>query len=405
MKSAATFLLAARQCEIGELEALSQTSELVGVIARLIHELQRERGTSNVYLASHGERFAAQRLAQVDQSTRLEGEVRGQFHTLDTDATRARNGARLFSRVAIVLHALDGLPALRDSVGRQALTPRESTAAYTRLVSGLLAVVFEAADSASDPQVSRALVSMFNFMQGKEFAGQERAFGAAVFASGRIDAAGRQQWLHLVESQQACFHVFTDFSDPAILAADLASQDAELVARLERLRRIGTTSTAALDPELSRAWYDCCTDRIDAMKIVEDLLSAHLRDLCAERISLARAELRDQSAMLESLWRGASVAGEGTAYGPHIERSLVAMVHEQSQRLLAVSAELETVRASLNERKLIERAKGVLMAERHLTEEDAHKALRRMAMNQNKRLADIAQAVLSMAEMLPGSPR
>ena len=41
------------------------------------------------------------------------------------------------------------------------------------------------------------------------------------------------------------------------------------------------------------------------------------------------------------------------------------------------------------------------MAHRQLSEHEAHKTLRQMAMNQNRRLVDVAQAVLAMAEILP----
>ena len=54
MKSGLSFLLAARQCEITELEQLAQSSDVVGVIGRLTHALQRERGLANLYLASNG---------------------------------------------------------------------------------------------------------------------------------------------------------------------------------------------------------------------------------------------------------------------------------------------------------------------------------------------------------------
>ncbi|RYG50854.1 antitermination regulator, partial [archaeon] len=64
MKSGLTFLIAARRCEINDLEQLSRTSALVNVTGRLVHALQRERGISNVLLASKGERFAAQRMDQ-----------------------------------------------------------------------------------------------------------------------------------------------------------------------------------------------------------------------------------------------------------------------------------------------------------------------------------------------------
>jgi AmiR/NasT family two-component response regulator len=77
------------------------------------------------------------------------------------------------------------------------------------------------------------------------------------------------------------------------------------------------------------------------------------------------------------------------------------MVQEQSQRLQAMSDELQTVRASLNERKVVERAKGLLMAHRRLSEEDAHKMLRQTAMNQKRRLVDVAESMLAMADYLP----
>jgi AmiR/NasT family two-component response regulator len=95
------------------------------------------------------------------------------------------------------------------------------------------------------------------------------------------------------------------------------------------------------------------------------------------------------------------VAPADAALAPQIGRSVLELVRAQTQRLQAMSAELDAVRASLNERKLIERAKGLLMAHRHLREDEAHRLLRETAMNQNKRLVDVAEAVLAMADMLP----
>ncbi len=399
MNSGLNFLIAARQCEISELEQLALTSDLVSVIGRLVHALQRERGISNVFLGSRGTRFCEQLCLQVADCEAVQAEVRLRFDALDTDASHVRNGARLFSRIAFVLHALDGLPALRQRIEAQTLTPPEATAAFVRLIAGLLNVVFEAADSATDPEISHALVALFHFMQGKEFAGQERALGAATFASGRTDPARQQQWQHLIESQETCFQVFHDFSDAALRAAWHANRPVETVVELERLRRVAATARAGapLDPNASQPWYEHCTARIDAMKVVEDLLAANLRLLCERRIAQARAELRDQQAILDELQ---SEDQPPALLGPHLERSILGMVQEQSRRLQAMSDELETARAALNERKLIERAKGLLMASRKIGEEEAHKMLRDTAMNQGRRLVDVAEAVLAMSDYL-----
>jgi response regulator NasT len=54
----------------------------------------------------------------------------------------------------------------------------------------------------------------------------------------------------------------------------------------------------------------------------------------------------------------------------------------------------------LDERKLIERAKGLLMKARGLDEESAYRALRRMAMDQNRRIGEVARSVIDMADLI-----
>jgi hypothetical protein len=402
MKSGSSFLLAARQCEIAELELLARTCELVGVIARLIHALQRERGITNVFLASRGVRFASQLAQQARECILTEREARQHLERLQTQPDQVRNGARLFSRVALVLHGLDALPALRARIVRHAVTPGDATAVFVKLVAGLLAAVFEAADSATDPDISRALVAMFNYMQGKEFAGQERAFGARVFAAGFIDDAGRQHWRHLIESQQACLETFATFCGPELQRAEQTARHDEALAQIEQLRQVGATVHAELDPELSDRWYEACTARIDAMKTIEDRITVHLRGLCERRIAQANAELHDQRMLLQMLASEAEAETGGPAsWGPQLERSMSTLLHEQSRRLQAMSDALDAARASLQERKVVERAKGLLMAQHHMSEDDAYKALRQTAMDQKRRLADVANTVLALAGALP----
>jgi hypothetical protein len=392
VKSALNYLLIARQCEIAELERLARTSDLVNTIGRFVHALQRERGMSNIFLASQGERFAAMRLEQIPQCDALLEEVTSAFSALAHDAAQVRHGARLFNRIAVVLDGAAGLPTLRERVAARSVELQDALAAYVRLIGALLAVVFEAADSAGDPEISRALVAMFHFMQGKEFAGQERAHGAAVFARGRIDTPVLQHWRHLVEQQHHCFDVFAEFAEHSLAHAERSSHDHGAIVQIERMRRIGqSTATPSMDESLVDAWYECCTTRLDAMRHVEDLLAHHLKVLCERKIGAAR------ETSLAPV--GTNVDAPGLI-GPQLERSVIDMVNEHARKLQAVSDELETVRSALNERKLVERAKGVLMANRNITEDEAYRALRQMAMNQKRRIADVAEAVLSIAGTL-----
>lgn len=62
--------------------------------------------------------------------------------------------------------------------------------------------------------------------------------------------------------------------------------------------------------------------------------------------------------------------------------------------------ELADAKTALGERKIIERAKGILMKMRGLSEEEAFSLLRQSAMNEKKKMADIAQSVVTAASLL-----
>lgn len=437
MKTALCFLQAARRAEMAELERLARTAALVDAVGDLVHGLQRERGLANRYLALHHPPHtpATDSLddpahlpwtTQAQHCLTLEALVRQAFDaTPAAQAAQLAQSARLYARMAYALQGLDALPQLRSLISQRQLHHRQTTEAYIKLIAGLLAVVFEAADSAADPAISRLLVALFNHMQGKEWAGQERAVGTAMWASGQADADTHQRLQHLIELQDKCLRVFADFAPPAVLQLTARPAHARHQTELEHLRQqaLAAPDGAALDPELSTTWFDCCTARIDDLKVVEDRLTQELVALCQQRMTLAQQELErlqrwahgqgeDQPTASALAFFAATpalepapFAGEANPHTAHprheVERSILDLVHEQSQRLQAMEAELDTVRASLNERKLIERAKGVLMARRRLSEEDAHRFLRQTAMSQNRRLVDVADALLSMADVLP----
>jgi response regulator NasT len=76
----------------------------------------------------------------------------------------------------------------------------------------------------------------------------------------------------------------------------------------------------------------------------------------------------------------------------------VAVAH--FNRYHAMREELERARLSLVERKTVDRAKGLLMEQKGIGEEAAYKLLRKLAMDQNKRIGEVAQDLLTYAKAL-----
>lgn len=431
MRASLHYLIAARRCEITELQQLLHSSALVRQLAVLVHVLQKERGLSNIVLASGGTQGLAALHQQHQACDSAISRLQALLERLDMAALHGGHGARLFNHLAYALQGLDALPGLRRCVNQLSLDADACTAAYMRLVAGLLAVVFETADSASQPGISRLLVAMFHCMQGKELAGQERATGAAAFAAGQCSAARQQHWLQLIDAQERCLQVFADCAPETVRTAWQASESqCPAQATLERLRRIACTAAAGspLDTEQGPAWFDACSTRLDGLHAVEMQLADALEQRCHSLLHSAERALAQPESLLQAPAPepadpvGAALpaffrcpepvhpraqgsplvqTGMGTGLAPQLEQSMLDLVQEQAQRLQAMHTELRRARDALTERKTLERAKSLLMTHRQLSESEAHKLLRQTAMNQNRRLLDVAEAVLAMAELLP----
>jgi two-component system, response regulator / RNA-binding antiterminator len=80
---------------------------------------------------------------------------------------------------------------------------------------------------------------------------------------------------------------------------------------------------------------------------------------------------------------------------PILDVALARFQHEQGLR-----QELADAKGELQERKVIERAKGLLMKRQNLTEPQAYEKLRKAAMDKGLRLADVAQRMLDVADLL-----
>jgi response regulator NasT len=85
---------------------------------------------------------------------------------------------------------------------------------------------------------------------------------------------------------------------------------------------------------------------------------------------------------------------------PHRIKPILQTAVARFQDFQALRMELAETKTTLAERKLLDRAKGILMKQRGMSEEQAYQALRKLAMNRNKRIAEVADAVIAASELL-----
>ena len=80
---------------------------------------------------------------------------------------------------------------------------------------------------------------------------------------------------------------------------------------------------------------------------------------------------------------------------PVVELAMARFDEEQTLR-----DELKQAKSKLQERKLIEKAKGIIMAKRQVREDEAYQSLRKLAMDRNQRIADVAEDVINVSKLL-----
>lgn len=195
-------------------------------------------------------------------------------------------------------------------------------------------------------------------------------------------------------------------SDPALAEGD---EHAQAQAERSRLLRIGLleagynlVATLPADPFLTERLAQLQADLVivDAESDARDALEHVVMATRDERRPIVMfTSDEDTSHVHEAVDAGVTAyIVDGLAaerIRPILTVALARFRHQE-----ALLAELDNARGELQERKLIDRAKGLLMERQNLTEPKAYAKLRKAAMDKGVKLADIAQQMIDMAELL-----
>ncbi|BBW22147.1 nitrate- and nitrite sensing domain-containing protein [Enterobacter kobei] len=383
---ATEWLQRARLMRREQLSKLAELNVLVHGISQLVHMLQCERGASNVWLCSQGKLYAPECKASralVDENLAALNTILGKQSLLP--------GSAVCERIGNALHTLDTLPALRDGVSQQTLTAPQAMEHYSRMLRHLLSIVPQLNDSIDDPQIAGRCVALYSLMQGKELAGQERALGAIGFTQGFFDDVTRQRLVDRIDGQQACFEIFLSHSQADVQTT--FSLNCQPDRETEQLRRVACTRQPAADNgHTALAWFALQTARLEHLRALEETIIADLMVAVDERIQ------RD-----EVYPHPADELEDPLAHYP--DKPLLPLVRQQAREIEQLSRQLASLRDTLEERKTIDKAKSVLMTHQNMSEEQAWTTLRKMAMDKNQRMVDIARALLTVKSVWQITPK
>ena len=237
-------------------------------ISALVHELQKERGLSNGYVASHGERFGVALEAQ---------------SALTDQALRALEVARkgqLAVAIRPLLAQLSVLLELRQQVNTLTLSRDVVVDRYTLTISRLFDLM--SAHLIADDGMLRSQLAFIAFLQAKEMAGQERALLTAILTSGDFGSFSRMAAYHRIRAvEETHLQQFAQFAAAdaqtglqAIIGQPY-SVEAESIRR--RVVAAGHSGYQSAKPTIAlpnaESWFALSSQKIDAMKSLEDVIS------------------------------------------------------------------------------------------------------------------------------------
>lgn len=258
---------------VSELDSLTELSDLAVTVSAFVHEAQKERGASGLYMGSGGTNFA-DKLA--DQRAVTEG-PRAELPTFLASFNASAFGADFERALSTSRGFVDDLNGHRASVDALSIPNSEGIGFYTRMNAAHLDVIAHIGGLSDNAELSRLVAGYVNFLQGKERAGQERAVMSTVFATGHFEGNFFNRFSQLVTEQNTYQRVFESFATPEQIAFSESTVVGSNVDAVDQMR--ATAFERAAEAELGvdgGVWFDSITAKINLLKEVENRLSDDL---------------------------------------------------------------------------------------------------------------------------------
>ena len=217
-----------------EMSGVATLTDLAGHVCAYVHETQKERGATGMFMGSGGTKF----VSELGGQRKLTDTRRAALKTFLASFDAASYGRDFSNALSAALEKVNQVDEYRSKVSGMSITLLQALGLYTQHNAKLLAVVNSISGATDNAEMSRITSSYVNFLQGKERAGIERAVLASTFARDMFAPGALRKFGSLVAAQDTYFNAFRAQATSAQIAAwDGKLSDAG-VAEVQRMRDI-----------------------------------------------------------------------------------------------------------------------------------------------------------------------
>lgn len=258
----------------GEMDTLENLSGLAVKISELVHETQKERGASSLFLGANGAKFASELQMQMANTDKKKVELKEFLSGFNVE----QFGSEIKRTLESALSYLEMLGVKRDAINSLNISVEEEIGYYTKMNGALLNTISRLSTLCTNPEISTEMFAYVNLLQMKEHAGQERAVMSNTFAADLFGPGMLNKFIALAAEQDVYADVFLSFASPEqrdLYKNKLAGQ---FVDETSRMRTVALEKAGegkfGVDPTY---WFKMQTGKIDLLKDVENGLSNDLR--------------------------------------------------------------------------------------------------------------------------------
>ncbi|PTP24709.1 methyl-accepting chemotaxis protein [Vibrio splendidus] len=271
-----------------EMSSLNQLTRLSVVYSELVHELQKERGMTAGFIGSQGTKFVSELRAQRTSADNRRNQRTEYWQSAEIDLPQI---SRLNTEIS---QSLNQITSIRNRVDSQSIPLSEALGYYTKLNAKLLSVSALIAELSSDATITTETIAYYNFLQGKERAGIERAVLNNTFSKNEFGLGMLVKFISLVTEQNTYFSNFEVLGNPDNVRFFEQQLNDRSVAEVEKLRDVAESKMSGFDVD-PVYWFAQSTTRIVQLKKTENQLADSLIALTDQKTQQA------QSAMMGSI--------------------------------------------------------------------------------------------------------
>jgi len=258
-----------------ESNSLSAGVELATSMSALVHELQKERGATAGYVGSKGTKLGD----TVDKQRVSTDSKFSAFNATKAEIDLDSLPSEYIQSMQVALNKLENLQNMRQRITSLEVSKKEAIGYFTSINGDFIDAIAVLAKNSSNVDLAKKLTSYANFLYSKERAGVERAVGAGIFGTGRVNTAIQLKFSGLIVAQESYYKSFEVLASDESLAMASSFLKSPVVQEVEKMRQVILNATSEDTLSVGATlWFKTITQKINVLKEIEDKLSEGLRE-------------------------------------------------------------------------------------------------------------------------------